>query len=852
MRVEVTPRRVVAAVGQAVTLSVTVTNTGDVISGHVVRVLGVDPRWVTCSRERVSLFPGASDTVTVTLALPPKLPAGTSRIAVQVRELTPPAATSVTDVQVDVQPAREVDVRIEPATVTGGRAASFALLVENLGNTRITGALVAADEEERLRFRFVPAKVNLGPGDTAAVELRARGRRKLMGNPLVRPFLVTVDDGTVPAQPDRPAIGTFVQRPVLARGAISLVGLLAAVTVFALVITMALSGVVGRSAADRELALQVAQAREAGAAAGTGSMSGTVRQLTAGTGVPGVTVEVFDAEETGTPVASAATDDEGGFVLGGLGQGAYKLRFRGAGFAEIWYPQSLTDADATELEIEDGQARGGLDVRLGGLPATLSGSVVGADVTGATLTLQLPGSGDPLDAFVSPVITTPTSPPTGGSEGAIVRTVALAGDGRFTLDQVPSPGIYDLVVTKPGYATETQRIDVGGGETRRDLLVRMRKGDGLIAGRVTGTDGPLGGATITATQGETTVRTVSVTDGDVGAFTLRGLPTPGSFTVVVSAPGLASQTLSLTLGPAQQLTGVGVTLSGSSGSLTGRVRTLPGDEPAGGVTVIVTNGALTVQTVTQSTGTVGAWRVDGLPVPSAYTVTLSRSDLAAQTLSVSLDVFGNASTRSGVGAESTESLSTSLRAATAVLTGTATQRAIDSAATAPAGEVEITLSGGASTYRVTTASVPADRAGQYRIERLPPGTYTVSVNRRGTSPTSTIVTLVAGETETYDPVLAPPASIRGTLRDARGNPLAFAEVRLYRAKQYPAVIERVVTADARGGYLFRDVDAPEHYVVEIVQVSGGPPVQSRTITLEASTIQTVDITRPPSALTATP
>ena len=54
------------------------------------------------------------------------------------------------------------------------------------------------------------------------------------------------------------------------------------------------------------------------------------------------------------------------------------------------------------------------------------------------------------------------------------------------------------------------------------MQLRLRTGDGLISGTVTGPDGPLGGAVITATTGANKVETVSLTEGDVGAFTLRG------------------------------------------------------------------------------------------------------------------------------------------------------------------------------------------------------------------------------------------------------------------------------------------------------------------------------------------
>lgn len=847
MRVELTPRSVAAAPGAPVTLTVTVTNTTDVISGHLVRVLGVDPAWVDVDSARLSLFPGATGVATVTVTLPCLVPAGRRRLSVQVRELTGPGRTVIHDVDLEVGAAAATDLRLDPVSLTGGRSAAYGVVVANTGNTPVSGPLAGSDEEEALRFLFEPPRVDLGPGEHAAVELRLRGKRPWTGSPLVRSFAIRVDTGEEPS--GKPAQGVFVQRPRLSRGAFSLVGLLVAVTVFAVVITVALSGVVGRSAADRNLALQVAQARGNAATSGTGVLAGTVRLLTSGAAVPGVTVDVFSASDVANPVTTAATDRQGAYSLPGLPAGSYKLRFRGAGFAELWYPGGLTDADASTVTLDTGQTRSGLDVLLGGLPATLAGTVSGGDVAGATVTLALPLSatspagGQPASGPVpSPGNTTP-------GVGATVRTVTVGADGTFTLDQVPSPSVYDLVVSKTGFATETQRVDVGGGEKRTGITIRLRRGDGLIAGYVTGADGRIGGATVTATYGQTVVRTVSLTQDDVGAFTLRGLPTPASFTVVVAKPGLASQTLTLSLSAGQQLTGVGVTLGGAAGSLSGTVRTLADGRPAGGVTVTVTNGVLTVSTVTQSTGDVGGWTVDGLAVPSTYTVTFTRSDLASQTVSAALDAFGRPV--AAAGSAGTGSLDVALASSTAVLEGTATQ-GVPGGPTTPAGEVRVTLSSSTSTYAVFTASTPTEKVGRYEIDRLPPGTYTVSVSRRGTRPTSAIVTLAAGQVRSYDPVLAAPAGVSGTVRDGAGQPLRGATVTLYRASEYPKTPLLSVPVDDAGRYIFADVEAPQNYVVE-VRVAQAPRA-SRTFTLAASEQRTVDFSvgEPPASPSPAP
>src|SRR5690606_11560817 len=171
---------------------------------------------------------------------------------------------------------------------------------------------------------------------------------------------------------------------------LSLLSLLLAVSVFAVVITIAMSRLVGVSAADRDLAIQVAQAKTASAGVGSAALGGSVTFLTGGAPAPDVTVEVFSAGELTTPVISTATDADGAWKVATLSAGSYKIRFRGAGFAELWYPNSLSGADATAVKLDQAQQVTDLAVTLGGLPATISGKVTGSDVAGAVLTVQVP------------------------------------------------------------------------------------------------------------------------------------------------------------------------------------------------------------------------------------------------------------------------------------------------------------------------------------------------------------------------------------------------------------------------------------------------------------------------------
>lgn len=867
MRLDLSPRRLAAVVGTPMTVTVTITNTGDVISGYALRCLGVDAAWVRMDQPEPTLFPGETTTVAVTLDLPNELPAGERRMAVQVRELTGPRRTAVEELVIDVAGVPRVDVRLDPTIATGGRWAVFGVAIENNGNTTIDGAVVGRDPERAITFTFEPPEFHLSPGEQMIAELRTSAKRRLMGSPEPRTFELRIEDRAAPtaslwpagmasapqvpgtpelaarlpvAPPpeDRPpaAMGAFVQKPVLSRGALALVGLLAAISIFAVVITLALGGVVQRSAADRDVALQVAQARDVKTTTGTSSLGGQVRLISTGDGVVGVSVDAFDQSDTATPVATTATDPSGTFHIGSLPAGSYLLRFRAAGFAEVWYPSAATDSKAQLVTLAAGQDVTDLVVLVGGVPASVSGTVTGPDLAGAVVQLELPLDVAPLAGNVPAV---PGEAPATAASGAVVRSVPVGADGAFALDQIPSPAVYDLVTTKTGYSTQVQRIDVAAGESRTGVAVQLLEGDGAISGVVTGSAGPVAGATVVATFGQVTVRTVTLTQDTPGGFTLRGLPTPGTFTVVVSAPGFAPATLSLNLGPAQKLTGVAVTLGAAAGTLSGTATTPDG---TGGVTVTISDGADTRQTVTQSDSPVGTWAVSGLRIPSTYTVTFSRADLESQVLSVSVDGFGAVT----AGAGSATSVDVRMRLATAQIVGTVTQSPAGGGTASPAGNVQITASDGQAQFAVTSASTPPGSVGTFVMQGLPPGTYTVTFSRNGTRPTSMIVTLVAGQVQRIDPVLVSPAAVRGVVSQ-NGTPTVNAIVDLYLASDYGTAAAPIATTttDGAGAYSFVDVDAPAFYILEVrLSANGAAVATSPPSTLNPSQQLVLNITIP--------
>jgi len=116
--------------------------------------------------------------------------------------------------------------------------------------------------------------------------------------------------------------------------------------------------------------------------------------------------------------------------------------------------------------------------------------------------------------------------------------------------------------------------------------------------------------------------------------------------------------------------------------------------------------------------------------------------------------------------------------------------------------IGVSVSSGRTTYAVTSVDRPV--VGDYEIDGMGPGTYTVSFTRPGAQPTSSVVTVSAGQRLRYNAVLATPASIDGyVVISSKGKtlPLGGAVVTLYLAAQYPSAALLTTTTGPTGYYM---------------------------------------------------
>ncbi len=810
--VDIRPLYLDLAVGAAGLVAVSITNSSSTIDGYRIRVFGLDPEWVTVTPARVAVFPGETVTVEIALSLPTLFPAGARQFTVQVVSENDPDDFSLVQLSANIANQPRARLKMDPVSVVGGKRATFSLIVFNDGNAPIHAIPEGVDPEETATFEFVPPSVDVKPGRRETVEVRVVGKRPWLGGPKARVLSFAV---TTPQRVE--AVASFVQRPRISRWLLSLMGLVAAAAVFAAVLSHSFEAVVDEASVDDDVLNRALDQGEAGGAKvplNPLSITGMVTSRTSGEGIAGVEADLFLEGDIAVPLFKAATTDDGSYAFGRLAAGTYVLRFSGAGFADIWYPDGAAPADAGVITLTSDEP-GELDpVEIGGRPGSISGLVIIDDPKGVTATLFLEGQID-VDT------------------NAVVQKVKVGAEGGFAFENVASPNTYTLLVEKPGYAPDVRQIVLLPAQVITGIEVTLRQGNGAILGQVTSPGGPLGGVLIEATDGTTRISTASLTEGALGTFVLRGLPTPGTYTVTVRRAGFVGASRTITLGQAERVTDVLFTLARATGTLRGTVN-LAGAGPLGGVKVTVTGSDVEISTTTISQGNaIGTYLLEGLPIPATYTISFSRAGLVPQVRLQDLDPFNGTADASGLDA--------TMFTATAVVKGV-----IRGSDGQPVALAEVVLSDGTTTRVLSTAHTPL---GEFEFAAVPPGTYTLGASLPGTTSAVVLVNVSAAEIKELDIQLAPQASVFGLVMKfdiglAQFVPFENATVRLFRAGDFPGspgLAFKEFTTGATGAYEFLELEAPADFVVAIyVNDISLNPLESRLLVTQPSFALSLD------------
>ena len=342
-------------------------------------------------------------------------------------------------------------------------------------------------------------------------------------------------------------------------------------------------------------------------------------------------------------------------------------------------------------------------------------------------------------------------------------------------------------------------------------------GTGVVAGRVSGPSGPLGGVMVTL-AGAAEASTTSLTEGEIGSYRFVDLLTPGSYVLTFTKDGFESQTFTLELADDQVVSGRDVVLATETGSITGTVVDDTG-AALGGVAVTVDpaeagqaapaaerDPAAPVDAVTMDTGSVGFFAVSGLPAPGNYVLTFTKPGFLTTTQTVAL-------TAEGGGVDVAPELA---RLQTASVAGVVRFDRLGTAL-CPAAEcglagVEIEVTNGE--VSVVTRSTGSPSLGLYQADGLPAGRFTVTFSKEGYQTQVVQVDLVADQQVSLDVALI------GEVGAISGVAQGCTTAELRRSDLSPLVPPRVDTLSGDGEFAFADLRTPAVYRV----VFSGPEV----------------------------
>lgn len=437
---------------------------------------------------------------------------------------------------------------------------------------------------------------------------------------------------------------------------------------------------------------------------------------------------------------STSTDTDGTWAFVGLSPNInYLVTISKPGYQTVRHVVSGAEA-----------AAGGVDVELVAGDGSLTGRVTGPGGAG--------------QGGVDIVITDGTSTIT-------TSTTTTGVVGSWSVDGLSTPSTYLVTASGTGLGAQSTLVTLAAGGSRTTDIA-LSQGVATLSGMVSGPDSlgfvsGLGGATVTASDGDVTRTASTVTGGLPGSFTLVDLPIPGRYTVTVEAPGYAPQTQEIDLTAGSSAAVLDVLLTSGSGVVQGTVR-----DPAGAglsaAGLTLRNDEHVYKTMATSDGS-GSYRFNGI-APGDYVLSAEQFG----------HLTGYTTVRVGPGAATTADLVLTVVEGDGLVSTSRIRGRVSDARTngqltctalAPGEQCLVTVSLTAQNVDGSQrpVSVTSDPNLEYLIpgaaeEGLLPGIYTLTLSAPGYEPGTVKVRVAMDQTVTAGQVaLFPKPALTGTV-----------------------------------------------------------------------------------------
>ena len=305
------------------------------------------------------------------------------------------------------------------------------------------------------------------------------------------------------------------------------------------------------------------------------------------------------------------------------------------------------------------------------------------------------------------------------------RSTESTAEGAYAVTVPDASLLYLVKFSKKGHSTQSRIVEPNGKDVALDIT--LVPGDGTISGKtVDETGAPIGGVTVSLSDGVITYSTVTATTGaGIGTFKFINLSTPATYVLDARADGRGLSSAIYDLPAKGKRTDIQLTLARNIGSLAGVVTSARFEGlSAPPVEVTVTDGTITRSTTTLSSDLRGVFRLDRLPLNQVLTVTFTSPGFTTVTKLVTLT-------------PDSKDLQISLEKSTGSVNGTLTLDSNPGNLT----KVAITISNSNFTYKATNK---VESTGNFDIQGIEPGHYVVLFQTFGVIDMVREVDVVAG------------------------------------------------------------------------------------------------------------
>ena len=607
-----------------------------------ISVSGAPPGVVAVPLLTTPLAPGETRRAVIGITIPRTFSSGRHQLSLRIVTDGADPDTSHVPFSLSVLALDNVALSVNPASVRGRWRGRFKVVLHNRSDVATELALRAEGDDVSVRFK--PSKVRVRPGERTTTRATVRSRPVLFATASRKPFTIFAQARSRPLQTSavfsqRPVFGLMLRRGALIAGMLALAIATVLVTLDFLrgddtgsVASDALSETGGGSDptdgadsnGDSTQGGDGSDADGAGIGATTATAAGVVAladesepagvevqlrpislddPLSPNVQVVGPSVDRSQAKNlalitqrvraqqgTVTPI-TLTTSENGTWKHSSLVPGGhYEVLFSKAGYTSQAFVVSPSEAgEQIELEVSLEPGTGAI----GGTVTNGSTALGGAKVT-------------ITDGTVIYTATTSTEP------GSI---------GTWEIEGIGTPARYVVTVELAGFGTEVRSVELGPGESSRNVRTVLTSGVGSIVGTVSSGGIGQGGITITITGGDFELTTTSLSDTPVGSFSLPNVPLGVTYTLEATGAGWLTQTQDVFVDGAET---VFVEMISATGRLQGVVTTDTPADPAspglGDVRITVTGNDLEFATTSADTG---EYAFSAVP-PGEYVVSFDR------------------------------------------------------------------------------------------------------------------------------------------------------------------------------------------------------------------------------------